>query len=79
MAILAAEITAQVIVAVLPEWDTSDEVMPLSPLSAFLKRINRIQAVSFDELKRLAREAGMPRLKALLHADQQSVRFIKEG
>lgn len=80
MAMLAAEITAQVIVASLLEWGSADdEVVPLSPLSAFLKRIDRIQPTTFAELKRLAAEPGLPKLKALLHADQQSVRFIKEG
>lgn len=79
MAALAAEITAQLIASSLSDWENDDEVVPLSPLSAFLKRINRIQATNFDELKKLAKEPGMPKLKALLHADQQSVRFIAEG
>jgi hypothetical protein len=79
MAMLAAEITAQLIAASLPDWENTDEVVPQSPLSAFLKRVNRIQTTSLEELKKLAREPGMPKLKALLHADQQSVRSIAEG
>lgn len=80
MAMLAAEITAQVILASLPEWGApEDEVAALSPLSAFLKRLDRIQPTTFADLKKLAAEPGVPKLKALLHADQQSVRFIKEG
>lgn len=79
MAALAAEIGCQVIAASLSDWEHADEVVPLSPLSAFLKRINRVQTTSFEELKNLAKEPGMPKLKALLHADQQSVRFIAEG
>lgn len=80
MAMLAAEITAQVVVSSLQEWGApEDEATPLSPLSAFLKRVDRIQPTSFAELKKLAAEPGMPKLKALLQSDQQSVRFIKEG
>lgn len=80
MAMLAVEITAQVIASSLKEWgEPEDEVTALSPLSAFLKRINRIQPTSFAELKKLADEPGMPKLKALLQSDQQSVRFVKEG
>ena len=80
MAMLAAEITGQVIVSSLQEWGApEDEVTPLSPLSAFLRRVDRIQPTSFAELKKLAAEPGMPKLKALLQSDQQSVRFIKEG
>lgn len=79
MAALAAEITAQVIAASLSDWANADEVVPQSPLSSFLKRINRIQPIGFEELKSLAREPGMPKLKAMLHADQQSVRSIAEG
>ena len=79
MASLAAEITCHVIAASFQDWESADEVAPLSPLSAFLKRINRVQKCSFDELKALAKQPGMPKLKALLHADQQSVRAIAEG
>ena len=78
-AVLAAEITAQIIASSLPEWETSDEVVPLSPLSAFLKRLDGVQRTSFAELKKLATQPGMPKLKALLHAQEQTVRFIKEG
>ena len=79
MAALAAEITSQVVSASLSDWKGAAEVTPQSPLSAFLKRINRLQATSFDELKKLAEQPGTPKLKALLHADQQSVRSIAEG
>lgn len=78
-ALLAAEITAQIILASLPEWEAADEVVPLSPLSAFLKRLEGFQKTSFEELKKLAASPGMPKLKALLHAQEQTVRFIKEG
>lgn len=78
-AVLAAEITAQIIASSLPEWETADEVVPQSPLSAFLKRLEDVQKTSFSELKKLATQPGMPKLKALLHAQEQTVRFIKEG
>ena len=79
MAVLAAEISCQLIAASLSDWESADEVAPLSPLSAFLKRIDRIQPTSFEELKTMAKEPGMPKLKAVLHADQQTVRFVAEG
>ena len=80
MAALAAEITGQVIAASLPEWVDAAEVAPASPLSAFLKRLNRVDPTcNFEKLKQYAKEPGMPRVKALLHADQQSVRSIAEG
>ncbi len=78
-AVLAAEITAQIIASSLPEWDTTDDVVPLSPLSAFLKRLEAVQKTSLSELKKLATQPGMPKLKAILHANEQTVRFIKEG
>jgi hypothetical protein len=78
-AILAAEITAQIIASSLPEWETADEVVAHSPLSAVLKRFDSVQKMSFQEFKQLALLPGMPKLKALLHAQEQTVRFIKEG
>jgi hypothetical protein len=80
MASLAAEITGHIIAASLSEWETAMEATPNSPLSAFLKRLARIDpAFTFDKLKEYAKEPGMTRIKALLHADQQSVRSIAEG
>ena len=80
MASLAAEITGHIIVASLSEWNCMDKATPNSPLSAFLKRLARIDpAFTFEKLKEFAKEPGMPRIKALLHADQQSVRSIAEG
>lgn len=80
MASLAAEITGHIVAASRSEWDTAAEATLNSPLSAFLKRLARIDpAFTFDKLKECAKEPGMPRIKALLHADQQSVRSIAEG
>lgn len=80
MASLAAEITAHIIAASVSEWESADEAANGSPLSAFLKRIERIDPkFTFEKFKEFAKEPGMPRLKALLHADQQSVRSIAEG
>lgn len=80
MAALAAEITGHIIAASLSEWEGADEVAPNSPLAAFLKRLSRVDpAFTFDKLKEYAKEPGMARIKALLHADQQSVRAITEG
>lgn len=80
MASLAAEITGHIIAASVSEWEGADEAAAGSPLSAFLKRIGRIDPTfTFEKFKDFAKEPGMPRLKALLHADQQSVRSIAEG
>lgn len=80
MASLAAEITGHIILASLSEWGDVAEATPNSPLSAFLKRLARIDpAFTFDKLKKCAKEPGIPYIKALLHTDQQSVRSIAEG
>jgi hypothetical protein len=80
MASLAAEITGHIIAASVSEWEGADEAANGSPLSAFLKRMERIDSkFTFEKFKEFAKEPGMPRLKALLHADQQSVRSIAEG
>jgi hypothetical protein len=76
---LAAELACQMLAASISDWENADEVVPLSPLSAFMKKINRIQPCSLDELKEMAKKPGMPKLRALLHADQQTVRSIAEA
>ena len=79
MATLAAEISCQILAASYADWEFAEEVVSLSPLSAFLKRINRVQACTLEDLKNLVKQAGMPKLRALLHSDQQSVRSIAEA
>jgi hypothetical protein len=79
MAFLAAEIASQILATSLSDWEQAEEAVPKSPLSAFLKRINRIQPCSLDDLKALVKESGMAKLRAILHADQQSVRSVAEG
>jgi hypothetical protein len=79
MASLAAEMIRDVVVASLDDWVTAQDVTPNSPLSAFLKRISRVQPCTFEELKALATRPGMQQLTAILHAEQQSVRAIAEG
>lgn len=79
MATLAAEITCQILTLSFTDWELADDVVPQSPLAAFLKRINRVQTCSLTELKQLVQQPGMPKLRALLHADQQSVRSIAEA
>ena len=76
---LAAELACQMLAASISDWENADEVVPLSPLSAFMKKINRVQPCSLDELKEMAKKPGMPKLRALLHADQQTVRSIAEA
>lgn len=80
MASLAAEISGHIVAASLSEWDSASEAVQNSPLSAFIKRLSRVDpAFTFEKMKEYAKEPGMPRIKALLHADQQSVRSIAEG
>jgi hypothetical protein len=79
MAFLAAEIPCQILAASVSEW--KDSVLPelRSPLHAFLKRINRIEPCTLDQLRGLVEQPGMPRLRAILHADQHSVRQVAEA
>lgn len=79
MMFLAAEITSQILAASLSDWEQADEAVPRSPLAAFLKRVNRVQPCTISDLQALTKEPGMPKMKAILHADQQSVRSIVEG
>lgn len=79
MAFLAAEIPCQILAASLAEWKQAEQPEPRSPLSAFLKRINRIQPCTVQQLRQLVEEPGMPKLRAILHADQHSVRQVAEA
>ncbi len=78
LAFLAAEIPCQILAASFEEWKGAEKVEPRSPLSAFLKRIDRIQPCTLQQLRAMVEEAGMPKLRAILHADQQTVRQIAE-
>ena len=79
MAFLAAEIPCQLLAASVQEWSDASQPEPRSPLSAFLKRINRIQPCTLEQLRALLGEPGMPKLRAILHADQESVRRVAEA
>jgi hypothetical protein len=78
MAFLAAEIPCQILAVSFSDWKDAEQVESRSPLAAFLKRINRIQPCTLQQLKQLVDQPGMPKLKAILHADQQSVRQVAE-
>jgi hypothetical protein len=78
MAFLAAEIPCQILASSYSDWKDSDDVESNSPLAAFLKRINKVQACTLVQLKQLVDQPGMPKLRAILHADQQSVRQVAE-
>lgn len=79
MAMLAAEISCQMLAASFSDWESAEEVTPQSPLAAFMKRLNNVQPCTLTQLKDLVKAPGMPKLKAMLHADQQTVRSITEG
>jgi len=79
MAFLAAEIPCQLLAASLHEWKEITDPEPKSPLETFLKRIKRLQpTATLEDLRRMVEAPGMPRLRALLHADQESVRKVVE-
>ncbi len=78
MAFLAAEIPCQILAASFDDWKDAEAVEPRSPLSAFLKRIDKVQPCTLQLLKQLVNQPGMPKLRAILHADQQSVRQVAE-
>lgn len=79
MANIAAEITCQILTLSFSEWELADSAVPQSPLAAFLKKFNRIQKCSLEDLKIMVKQTGMPKLRALVHADIQTVRSIAEG
>lgn len=79
MAFLAAEIPCQILAASVSEWKDAPAPEPRSPLQAFLKRINRIEPCTLNQLRNLVEQPGMPRLRAILHADQGSVRQVAEA
>jgi hypothetical protein len=80
MAFLAAEIPCQLIAASLGEWKDAEAPEQRSPLEAFLKRLKRLDpGCTLADLRRMAETPGMPRLRALLHADQESVRKVVEA
>lgn len=79
MAFLAAEIPCQILSASYSDWRDAEVVEPRSPLSAFLKRVNKVQPCTLGQLKVLVEQPGMPKLRAILHADQQSVRQVAEA
>lgn len=76
---MAAEIGCQVLTASFPDWEGADEITPQSPLSAFIKRIEKVQPCDLEKLKKLVKEPGQAKLRAILHVDQQCVRAIVEA
>jgi len=79
MSFLAAEIPCQLVAASFNEWKDAEAPEPRSPLDAFLKRLKRLDPdYKLMNLRQMAEEPGMPRLRALLHTDQESVRRVVE-
>jgi hypothetical protein len=77
--ILGAEIVCQIIRASMSEWESASEPEPGSPLSAAFKRINKTFKCDLSELRALAAEPGLQKLRAILQADAGTVRAIIEG
>lgn len=76
---MAAEIACQMLAASFSDWESADEVTAQSPLSAFMKRIEKVHPCDLEELKKLVKEPGQAKLRAILHVDQQCVRAIVEA
>lgn len=76
---MAADIACQMLAASLPDWEKAEEVIAQSPLSAIIKRIEKVQPCDIEELKKLVKEPGQAKLRAILHVDQQCVRAIVEA
>lgn len=79
MSFLAAEIPCQLLAASKSDWDGVDAPEKSSPLAAFLRRLNRVRPCTLQDLRDMVEEPGMGRLRAILHADQQTVRVVVEG
>jgi hypothetical protein len=73
---LAAEIACQLLVTSFQDWSSVDAPEPKSPLATVLKQLRKTQEITFADLKRLVAEPGTPRLRAMFHADQNSVQNI---
>jgi hypothetical protein len=76
---MAAEIACQMLSASFPDWEDADEITPQSPLSAFVKRIEKLHPCDLEGLKKLVKEPGQSRLRAILHVEQQCVRAVVEA
>lgn len=76
---IAADIACQMLAASLQDWEKADEVVAQSPLSAFIKRIEKVHRCDLEELKKLVQEPGQSKLRAILQVDQQCVRAIVEA
>ncbi len=80
MAFLAAEIPCQLLAASLSEWRDAEAPQPRSPLDAFLRRLRRLKpGCTLGMLRAWVETPGMPHLRAMLHADQESVRKVAEA
>ncbi len=79
LANMAVDIACQMLAASLQDWESADEIASQSPLSAFVKRIEKIHPCDLGGIKKLVKEQGQAKLRAILHAEQQCVRAIVEA
>lgn len=79
MAFLAAEISCQLVASSFSDWKDAQQAEPRSPLAAFLKRIGKVEKTTLEQLKVMTEHPGMPKLRAMLHTDQESVRRVAEA
>lgn len=79
LSVLAVELTAQILAQSFKDWESAEEVTPRSPLSAIMKRLSGKKKLSFEDLKSLVRDPGMPKLRAILQNDQRAVRAVVES
>lgn len=76
---LSAEITVQLISQSFEEWESSDAATPRSPLSALLKQLSAAEPLDLGKLKSMVKQLGQPRLRALVHNQQGTVRAMVEA
>lgn len=79
MSFLSAEITLQLIAQSYPDWKEADAVAPASPLGALVKQLSTAQKIDLSRLKQMVEEPGQPKLKAVVHNQQHTVRALVEA
>lgn len=79
MTFLAAEIACELLCASFADWQDADTVTSRSPLASLLKRLDHVTPCTLENLKDLVREHGAARLRAILHAEQKTVRSLAEA
>jgi hypothetical protein len=78
MSFLSSEIALQLITQSFQEWRDATAPTPGSPLSALIKQLSSADKLDLNKLKQLAEQPGQPKLRALVHNQQATVRALAE-